>query len=202
MQIWSRSQRALRRDPKSVPSPGEPDQDDRTSHVKAGYNFTDIILSQLLRSARPRRLRLRHTVTISADQQPSGGDISGVSGERTFGAPSGVPEGFLQNSAYFNDDFRVRSNLTLNLGFAMKSLPCRWLRAPSSTRDCRRSRRDRLQAIHGQQERLVSTLRLCLFSGKRSENGPSAAASADPSISPMPTSATNANPPYYQVTRT
>ena len=50
------------------------------------------------------------------NSQPSGGNISGVSGERTFGAASGVPEGFLQNSAYVNDDFRVRPNLTLNLG--------------------------------------------------------------------------------------
>lgn len=50
------------------------------------------------------------------DQQPTGGNLSGVPGERTFGAGSGVPEGFLQHSAYVNDDFRVRPNLTLNLG--------------------------------------------------------------------------------------
>jgi hypothetical protein len=38
------------------------------------------------------------------------------SGERSAGANNGVPFGFLQNSFYANDDFRLRPNLTLNLG--------------------------------------------------------------------------------------
>jgi len=84
--------------------------------IKAGYNFTDIILSSFF----VQRVRgdydyatLQEYLT---DSQPSGGAITGVSGERTFGATSGVPEGFLQHSAYVNDDFRLRPNLTLNLG--------------------------------------------------------------------------------------
>jgi hypothetical protein len=84
--------------------------------LKAGYNFTDIILSSFF----VQRVRGDYDyATLQEyllDQQPSGGNISGVSGERTFGATTGVPEGFLQNSAYFNDDFRIRQDLTLNLG--------------------------------------------------------------------------------------
>jgi hypothetical protein len=84
--------------------------------LKIGYSFSDVILTSFF----IQRVRGDYDYTglsqFLMDQQPSGGDISGVSGERSFGAANGVPEGFLQNSAYFNDDFRVRSNLTLNLG--------------------------------------------------------------------------------------
>ncbi len=83
---------------------------------KAGYNFTDIILSSYFVQRSRGDYDYATLQEFLFDQQPSGGNISGVSGERTFGAGSGVPEGFLQHSAYFNDDFRVRSNLTLNLG--------------------------------------------------------------------------------------
>jgi hypothetical protein len=83
---------------------------------KAGYNFSDIILSSFF----VQRVRGDYDYAtlqeFLTDEQPSGGNISGVSGERTFGATTGVPEGFLQHSAFFNDDFRVRKNLTLNLG--------------------------------------------------------------------------------------
>lgn len=83
---------------------------------KAGYNFSDIVLSSYFIQ------RVRGDYDYSTleefllDQQPDGGNISGVSGERSFGAASGIPEGFLQNTAFFNDDYRVRKNLTLNLG--------------------------------------------------------------------------------------
>ena len=83
---------------------------------KAGYNFTDVILSSYF----VQRVRGDYDyATLQAfllDRQPDGGVTSGVTGERSFGAAGGVPEGFLQHSAYFNDDFRVRPNLTLNLG--------------------------------------------------------------------------------------
>ena len=49
------------------------------------------------------------------DQQPSGGDLSGVAGERSGGF-AGVPFGFLSHAAYFQDDWRVTPKLTLNLG--------------------------------------------------------------------------------------
>jgi hypothetical protein len=83
---------------------------------KAGYNFTDIILSSFF----VQRVRGDYDYAtlqqFLVDQQPSGGSLSGVPGERTFGATSGVPEGFLQHSAYLNDDFRISAKLTLNLG--------------------------------------------------------------------------------------
>jgi hypothetical protein len=83
---------------------------------KAGYSFTDIILTSYF----VQRVRGDYDYAtlqeFLLDQQPTGGSISGVSGERSFGAANGVPEGFLQNSAFFNDDYRVRPNLTINLG--------------------------------------------------------------------------------------
>src|SRR5207245_765910 len=42
--------------------------------------------------------------------------LSGVAGERSVGANNGVPFGFLSHAAFVNDDFRIRPNLTLNLG--------------------------------------------------------------------------------------
>jgi hypothetical protein len=84
--------------------------------IKAGYNFTDIILSSFFVQRSRGDYDYSTLQQFLLDQQPSGSALSGVSGERTFGAGSGVPEGFLQNSAYVNDDFRLRPNLTLNLG--------------------------------------------------------------------------------------
>ena len=49
------------------------------------------------------------------DQQPDGGALSGVSGERSGGF-AGVPFGFLRHAAYFQDDWRISHKLTLNLG--------------------------------------------------------------------------------------
>ncbi len=84
--------------------------------IKAGYNFTDIILSSFFVQRSRGDYDYATLQEYLLDQQPSGGNLSGVPGERTFGAGSGVPEGFLQHSAYVNDDFRLRPNLTLNLG--------------------------------------------------------------------------------------
>ena len=39
-----------------------------------------------------------------------------VLGERSVGVTGGIPAGYLYHAAFFNDDFRLRSNLTLNLG--------------------------------------------------------------------------------------
>jgi hypothetical protein len=50
------------------------------------------------------------------DMSPTGGNLSGVAGERSVGANNGVPFGFLSNAAFVNDDFRLSPNLTLNLG--------------------------------------------------------------------------------------
>jgi hypothetical protein len=37
-------------------------------------------------------------------------------GERSVGVAGGIPAGYLSQSAFFNDDFRLRPNLTVNLG--------------------------------------------------------------------------------------
>ncbi len=84
--------------------------------IKAGYNFTDVILSSFFVQRSRGDYDYATLQQYLLDQQPTGNTQSGVKGERTFGAATGVPEGFLQNSAYVNDDFRLRSNLTLNLG--------------------------------------------------------------------------------------
>ncbi|HSR08838.1 MAG TPA: TonB-dependent receptor, partial [Bryobacteraceae bacterium] len=84
--------------------------------IKAGYNFTDVILSSFFVQRSRGDYGYASLQQYLLDQQPSGGNLSGVAGERSFGAATGVPEGFLQHSAYVNDDFRVRPNLTLNLG--------------------------------------------------------------------------------------
>lgn len=77
---------------------------------KAGYDFSDLVLSSYFVQ------RVRGDYEYSSLQQFLTDLSPDVFGERTFGATTGVPEGFLQHAAYFNDDFRVRSNLTLNLG--------------------------------------------------------------------------------------
>jgi hypothetical protein len=83
--------------------------------IKAGYNVSDIILAGFFIQ------RVRGDYDYSSlqqyllDQQPDGGNLSGVSGERSAGVSS-TPFGFLQHAAFINDDYRIRPNLTLNLG--------------------------------------------------------------------------------------
>ena len=82
--------------------------------LKAGYDFHDVILTTSFVSA-PRGYYIYSTPgTFLQDVSPD------VSGSRFLGTTgsfvAGMPAGFLQNAAYFNDDFRVRPNLTLNLG--------------------------------------------------------------------------------------
>jgi hypothetical protein len=82
---------------------------------KAGFNMSDIILAGFF----VQRVRGDYDYAtleeFLLDRQPSGGSLSGVQGERSAGS-SNVPFGFLQMAGYGNDDFRVRRNLTLNLG--------------------------------------------------------------------------------------
>ncbi len=77
---------------------------------KAGYDFTDVILTSYFVQ------RVRGDYEYSTLQQYLEDLTPDEVGERSLGAGNGVPLGFLQNAAYFNDDFRIRPNLTLNLG--------------------------------------------------------------------------------------
>ncbi|HEY1239340.1 MAG TPA: carboxypeptidase regulatory-like domain-containing protein [Bryobacteraceae bacterium] len=85
--------------------------------IKAGYSLVDVILSGYF----VQRVRGDYDYTsleeFLLDRVPSGG-LFGTpnSGERTVGATNGVPFGHLEHAFFVNDDFRVRPNLTLNLG--------------------------------------------------------------------------------------
>jgi hypothetical protein len=84
---------------------------------KMGYNITDtILLGTFVQRARGD-YDYASLEQYLLDQQPSGSSFGTPnSGERSAGAQGGVPFGFLQNAAYFQDDWRVHPNLTLNLG--------------------------------------------------------------------------------------
>ena len=82
---------------------------------KAGYSATDVILAGYFVQRARGDYDYSSFGEYLLDQAPDGGNLSGVSGERTAGTTP-VPFGFFQQAEYFNDDFRVRPNLTLNLG--------------------------------------------------------------------------------------
>ena len=83
---------------------------------KAGYDAVDVILSGFFVQRVRGDYDYASLQTFLLDQQPDGGSTAGVTGERSFGATNGVPFGHVEHAAYFNDDFRIRPNLTLNLG--------------------------------------------------------------------------------------
>ena len=84
--------------------------------IKAGYNFSDVILTGTFVQRARGDYDYVNLEQYLLDNSPTGGNLSGVAGERSVGANNGVPFGFLSHAAYVNDDFRIRPNLTLNLG--------------------------------------------------------------------------------------
>jgi hypothetical protein len=84
--------------------------------IKVGYALADTILTGTFVQRARGDYDYASLEQYLLDLSPTGGNLSGVSGERSIGANNGVPFGFLQNSAFVNDDFRIRPNLTLNLG--------------------------------------------------------------------------------------
>jgi hypothetical protein len=83
---------------------------------KAGYNVADVILSGFFVQRARGDYDYATLEEFLLDKQPTGGSLSGVQGERSVGTANGVPFGFVQHAAYFNDDIRILPNLTLNLG--------------------------------------------------------------------------------------
>jgi hypothetical protein len=77
--------------------------------IKVGYHFTDVILTNYFIQ------RVLGNYEYSTLQQYLLDLTPDVIGERSAG-PTSFPTGFLQHEAFINDDFRVRPNLTLNLG--------------------------------------------------------------------------------------
>jgi hypothetical protein len=77
--------------------------------IKFGYHFTDVILTNYFIQ------RVRGDYEYSTLQQYLFDLTPDVLGERSAG-PTSYPCGFLQNEAFFNDDYRVRPNFTINLG--------------------------------------------------------------------------------------
>jgi Carboxypeptidase regulatory-like domain/TonB-dependent Receptor Plug Domain len=77
--------------------------------IKIGYHFTDVILTNYFIQ------RVLGNYEYSTFEQYLKDLTPDVLGERSAG-PTSYPAGFLQNEAFVNDDFRIRPNLTLNLG--------------------------------------------------------------------------------------
>ena len=84
--------------------------------IKAGYAAVDVILAGFFVQRVRGDYDYASLQEYLLDQVPSGSAFGTPnSGERTAGAPD-VPFGHVEHAFFVNDDFRVRPNLTLNLG--------------------------------------------------------------------------------------
>ncbi len=77
---------------------------------KAGYQFQDIIATNAFVQRARGDYEYSTLDLYLRDLSPN------VLGERSVGVAGGLPMGYLFHSPYFNDDYRIRPNLTLNLG--------------------------------------------------------------------------------------
>ncbi len=84
---------------------------------KTGYDIIDTILTGTFVQRARGDYDYLNLEQYLIDNQPTGSAFgTPSSGERSVGAANGVPFGFLQQAAFFQDDWRVNSKLTINLG--------------------------------------------------------------------------------------
>ena len=83
--------------------------------IKAGYDAIDLVMAGYFIQRARGDYDYNSLQTYLLDLVPDGSALSGVTGERSVGQPP-APFGFVQHAAFVNDDFRLRPNLTLNLG--------------------------------------------------------------------------------------
>jgi hypothetical protein len=84
---------------------------------KGGYQLIDNIVSGFFIQRSRGDYDYASIEQFLLDQQPSGSAFGTPnSGERSVGSAGGIPLGNLEHSAFFQDDWRVRPNLTFNLG--------------------------------------------------------------------------------------
>jgi hypothetical protein len=83
--------------------------------IKVGYSAFDVILAGYFVQRARGDYDYATLEEYLYDDAPTGGNLSGVSGERSAGFAN-VPFGFLSQAGYANDDFKIRPNLTLNIG--------------------------------------------------------------------------------------
>ena len=77
---------------------------------KAGFHMEDIIASNSFIQRARGDYEYSTLDLYLRDQSPD--EI----GERSVGVAGGIPAGYLYSAGFFNDDYRVKPNLTLNLG--------------------------------------------------------------------------------------
>lgn len=78
--------------------------------LKAGYDFFDVIASNSFIQRSRGDYEYTTVDLYLRDLSPD------IIGERSTGVTGGIPAGYLFHSMYLNDDYRLKSNLTLNLG--------------------------------------------------------------------------------------
>ena len=78
--------------------------------IKAGFSFQDIIASNSFIQRARGDYDYSTLSLFLLDYSPDS------LGERSVGVQGGIPAGYLFSAGYVSDDFRVSSNLTLNLG--------------------------------------------------------------------------------------